>query len=87
MTLRNCNAAVDFVDRNVAEGRGDTVEDLPNLKSAVVVGGGPASVRRQDGIFRSIAKRELGRPLPGDRAPMWRAAAYLKFCVNWRWAC
>jgi 4-hydroxybenzoate-CoA ligase len=65
----------------------EAAKDLPNLKSVVVVGGGPASVPRQDSIFRSIAKLELGRPLPGDRAPMWRATAYLKFCVIWRWAC
>jgi hypothetical protein len=87
MALRDYNTAVDFVDRNVAEGRGDTVEDLPNFKTVVVVGGGPASVPRQDSIFRSIAKLELGRPLSADRAPMWRSAAYLKFCVIWRWAC
>ena len=72
MALRDYNAAVDFVDRNFAEGRGD---------------GGPASVPRQHSIYRSIAKLELGRPFPGDRAPMWRAAAYLKCCVIWRWAC
>jgi hypothetical protein len=67
MTLRDYNAAVE------------AVKDLPNLKSVVVVGGGSASVRRQDSIFRSIARLELGRPLPGGRAPKWRAAAYLKF--------
>ncbi len=42
MALRDYNAAVDFVDRNVAEGRS---------------------------------------------APMWCAAAFLKFCVIWRRAC
>jgi hypothetical protein len=40
-----------------------------------------------DFVDRNVAKLELGRPLPDDRAPMWRAAPYLEFCVIWRLAC
>jgi hypothetical protein len=95
--LRDYNAAVDFVNRNVAEGRGDKTAFIDPFRNLTYAErrdcNGPhrtdagTSVPRQDSIFRSIPKLKLGRPLPGERAPMWRAAAYLKFCVNWRWAC
>jgi hypothetical protein len=86
MALRDYNAAVDFVDRNVAEGRGDTTAFVDPSRNPTY-GKLRASVPRQGGIFRSIAKLELARPLPGDRAPIWRAAAYLNFCVIWRCVC
>jgi hypothetical protein len=86
MTLRDYNAAIDFVDRNVAEGCGDKTAFV-DLSRNPTYGEMRASVPRQGGIFRSIAKLELAHPLPGARAPMWRAAAYLEFCVIWRCAC
>ena len=86
MALREYNAAVDFVDRNVAEGRDDKTAFVdPSCNPTY--GELRALAPWQGGIFRSIAKLELARPLPGDRAPIWRAAAYLNFCVIWRWAC
>lgn len=86
MALRDYNAAVDFVDRNVAESRGDKTAFIDPARNTTY-GELRASVPRQGGIFRSIAKLELARPLLGDRAPKWCAAAYFKFCVIWRWAC
>jgi hypothetical protein len=86
MALRDYNAAVDFVDRNVAEGRGDKTAFIDPSRNPTY-GQLRASVPRQGGIFRSIAKLELAHPLLGDRAPKWRAAAYFKFYVIWRWAC
>jgi hypothetical protein len=86
MALRDYNAMVEFVDRNVAEGRGDKTAFVDPSRNPTY-GELRASVPRQGGIFRSIIKLEPARPLPGDRAPMWGAAAYLEFCVIWRWAC
>ena len=86
MALRDYNAAVDFVARNVAEGRGDKAAFVDPSRNPTY-GGLRASVPRQGGSIRSIVKLERARPLPGDRAPLWRAAAYFEFCVNWRRAC
>ena len=86
MALRDYNAAADFADRNVAKGQGDKtaiIDPSPNL----TYGDLRASVPRQGGSFRSIAKLEPARTLPCDRVPKWRAAAYLKFCGTWSWAC
>jgi hypothetical protein len=86
MALRDYNAAVDFADRNVAEGRGDTTAFVDPSRNPTY-GELRVSVPRQGDIFRSFAKLELARPLPGDRAPMWRVAGYVNFCVIWRGAC
>ncbi len=86
MALRDYNARVDFVDRNVAEGRDDRTAFIDPARNPTY-GELWASVPPQASISRLIAKLELARPLPGDCAPMWRAAAYLKFCIIWRWAC
>jgi hypothetical protein len=86
MALRDYNAAVDFVDRDVAESRGDKAAFVDSSRNPTC-GEPRVLVPRQGGIFRSIADLKLARPLPGGRTPMWRAAAYLKFCVIWRWAC
>lgn len=86
MALRDYNAAVDFVDRNVAEARGDKTAFIAAPRNPAH-GGLWASVPRRGGIFRPIAKLDPACPLLGDRAPKWRAAAYSKFCVIWRWAC
>jgi hypothetical protein len=86
MALRDYNAAVDFVDRNVAEGRGDKTAFVDPSRNPID-GELRASLPRQGGIFRSIARLEMARPLLGDRALMWRAAVYLEYCVIWRWGC
>jgi hypothetical protein len=86
MALRDYNAAVDFVDRNAAGGRGDKTAFVDPSRNPTY-GELRVSVPRQGDSFRSIAILERARPLPGDRASMWGAAAYLKLCGIWRWAC
>jgi hypothetical protein len=84
MVLRDYYAAVDCVDRDAAEGRGDKTVFYGAARNLTCAELRDARLGR---IFRSIAKPVPRRSWPGDRAPMWRDAAYSKVCVNWRWAC
>lgn len=67
MVLRDYNAAADFGDRDVAEGRG----------------GRPAFTDPSRNLTFSERRDATGGIVP----VLLRAAAYLKFCVIWRWAC